>query len=116
MARVFILDLAIYHRKSNDTALAKPSGFQLEFFGDEDYTEEVVIRPQEISSISELEEGLSYRQRVANLLKEGAMNVTEIATALDLPYATITTTLNRGKGKYFVRAEGGWGLLSSDNL
>lgn len=108
-----IMRMGIFHTKANDTRKHRPIGLQIDFIGDDDYTDEIVISKQGIEDMPELEEGLSIKLRIIGVLKHGAREVKDIAEDLELPEPTIRTTLNRNK-KSFVRTEGGWGLLRAD--
>lgn len=107
-----ILDIGIYHRKANDIPLIKPLGYRIEFIGDEELTQEAIFSKQDIADIPDLESGLSHKERIANLLKHGSMEVKDIAEELDIKETIARAILNRYK-RTFVRAEQGWGLLST---
>ncbi len=108
-----MMRMGIFHTKANDTRKQVPIGLQIEFVGDDDYTDEIVISRQDISTMPELENNLSIKVRIVDMLKGGALAVKDIAEDLQLPEPTVRTTLNRNK-KTFVRTEDGWGLLRAD--
>lgn len=107
------MDIALFHTKYNDTAKHKPMGFHIEFEGDEDYTEAIIFTQKDVTEMPELEARLSYRERIINFLKQGAVPINQIAEELNIPEASIRTTLYRNK-KTFVKTEGGWGLLLNE--
>lgn len=107
------MDIGIYHRKANDTRLIQPIGFHVKFIGDEDNTEEAIITKQDVADIPDLEEGLSQRQQIMNLLKSGALSVKEIAETLGITEAHARVLLNRNKKAFIRNADGEWGLLTS---
>ena len=107
------MDIGIFHTKYNDTIKQKPLGFHIEFEGSEDYTEKITFTQEDVADIPELEARLSRRQRIINILKQGAMPTGEIAEILQDNEHAVRTELNRNK-KLFVKTEGGWGLLLTD--
>ena len=106
-----ILHLGLYHSKVNDAPEHKPLGFRLTFEDDL-----IGIFREDIRSVPELVEGLGWKEKIVSLMINGnpTMAAQDIADALETKVATITTTLNRHKGKTFVALpQGKWGLLET---
>lgn len=107
-----ILNIGLYHRKANDIPKVLPRGYKLDFIGDEDFINELIVAQQDVADIPEIDSGASQRKQVIDLLGDGAKDVKEISEAIDLPDNQIRSILSRGK-KTFVKTEGlKWGLLS----
>jgi len=106
------MDIGIYHRKANDTRLITPMGFHIEFIGDEDNTEKVIITKQDVADIPELKEGLSQKQQIMHMLQGGAIAVKDIAENLGVTEVHARVILNRNKKAFVKNAEGEWGLLT----
>lgn len=108
------LYLALFHDKMNEGPRQKPLGFHLHFEGDEHILEEVIFSYQNVADIPELAEGLPMRQRIAEVLKQGAMLSSDIAEELGTTQQSVETILYRNK-KIFVRlGTREWGLLGEE--
>jgi uncharacterized protein YerC len=105
------LDLALFHTKFNDTPKHKPIGFHIEFEGTEDYTDSIIFTRKDVADMAELEINLSYKERIMNCLKQGAMEYKAIAEETGISEHIVRTTISRNK-EVFVKTEYGWGLLS----
>jgi DNA-binding CsgD family transcriptional regulator len=93
------LDVGLFPRKANLGRLAAPVGYRIVFDG-----ERTVIRRSNVADEPELAAKLTVAQRIAHLLRRGAMTVTDIAAELGVEPNTITQTVNRNirKGRLFM--------------
>ena len=68
----------------------------------------------DMASVPTLSKKLSMPDRIASVLRGGALAVQEIAEELDVKEADVRTPLNRGKNKRFVQnvVSGTWGLMA----
>ena len=68
----------------------------------------------DMASVPTLSKKLSMSDRIAAVLRGGALEVQEIAEELDVKEADVRTPLNRGKNKRFVQnvVSGTWGLMA----
>ena len=108
------VDLGIFHRKVNDAPLCVPMGLKVQFFMSGDITTQVSFSKQDVSSVPDVAEGFSIRQRIKTLLLDsGAMTKEDIARALDVSEASVKTKLYQGKDD-FVRMGNKWGILSEE--
>ncbi len=97
-ANQFVIGLK--HTKSNNGKRLKDKAYQIDF-----QDGMVIFSEANILDIPDLAEGLSHGQRISAALQRGAQSVQELAETLDIPDATIRTTLNRHKGQLFAIAE-----------
>jgi hypothetical protein len=68
----------------------------------------------DMASVPTLSKKLSMPDRIASVLRGGALSVQGIAEELDVKEADVRTPLNRGKNKRFVQnvVSGTWGLMA----
>lgn len=108
------LEIALFHRKINDGRLVKPVSYHMEFFGDEEFTESVVISKQDIHSVVEFAKQTALKEQIVDLLKGGSMSLVEIAESLMVGEDIVKAVLYRNKKTFMkmalVDAEC-WGLL-----
>jgi len=110
--------LVVYHHtKTNVGSRRKPMGFRVVW---NDLTDTIAIHRSDadIYDSDVLVRDLSLRQRIEQFLlanAKGPMVVADIADGLGLApedRASLRTTLNRYKGKQFVKIGDGWGVMS----
>lgn len=106
------MDVGLFHHKMNDGTKHKELGLKFRFESDEHQrlTMAAVSRV-DIGDIAELDDERSAPDRIASLLRRGAMTVGEIASELGLREADLTTTLNRNKSRFAKQPSGAWGCL-----
>ena len=95
------LDVAFYNRKSNLSRLRPPLGFQITF-----EQQRTALKLKDVASNPDLAVKLTIRQRMAHLLKRGAMPESTIAEELDAKLDTVQRTARRYK-ELFIVIEGG---------
>ena len=107
------LDIGMYHRKANDSKLQKPIGIHIDFSTVDDHLDSVKLTRQDLSEIPKLSKGTPFRDQIRALLKQGKMDLTEIAETLNITKPIATTTLNRNK-QMFEKMDNKWGLHSNE--
>jgi KaiC/GvpD/RAD55 family RecA-like ATPase len=111
-----ILDLAIFHRKANDTKLQRVRGMRVQFESSLGMNT-VSLTAVDVED-TELVGDLPLHQRIVVLLKGGAMDVKALTEELGehkgkpVREDTVRATINRSKDK-FVRVGDAWGLAVS---
>jgi hypothetical protein len=98
--------IGLFHRKANLGRLRQPLGFAIEF-GDERTT----FRRVNVADSPELSGGLSVRQRMAHLLRRGAMDADVIAEEIEAELETVKRTARRYRKQFIVIDGGRVGLL-----
>jgi hypothetical protein len=101
-----MITVGLYHRKSNLAGLRPAVGFELTF--DPDRT---TIRRVQVADVADLAGHLSIRQRMAHLLRRGAMSADLIADELQADVETIKRTARRYKQQFTTLPGGSLGLL-----
>ncbi len=101
-----VLSVGFFNRKSNLGQLSRPIGFSVAF-GDN----ETVFRPAEVADSPDLAGQLSVRQRMAHLLRRGAMSPDAVAEEIEADLETVKRTARRYKGLFTVLQGGRLGLL-----
>jgi hypothetical protein len=99
------LDVAFYNRKSNLSRLRPPLGFQIAF-----EEQRTILKLKDVASNPELAVKLSIRQRMAYLLKRGAMDANIIAEELDEKPDTVQRIARRYKDLFTIIPGGRIGL------
>lgn len=87
-----IIDVGLYHTKSNDGYHQKPVALSIRFDG---LDGPIFFEKGRIEDNAELEERMSLSARVRNLLREGAMSVPDLAEITGASPGTLRTTLKR---------------------
>jgi hypothetical protein len=95
------LQIGLFNRKSNVGRVRPPLGFSISF-GEEVTT----FRRTDVADSPDLAAHLSVRQRMAYLLRRGAMDPKKIAEEIDSNRQTVERTIRRNK-KIFIVLEGG---------
>jgi hypothetical protein len=104
-----VVHVALFNRKANLGALRPPLAFEIRFEPDR-----TVIRRTDAADIGEFAEKMTIPQRMAHVLRRGAMSVRELAELLDAPEASIRSALNRKPGVFTRLADGRVALLAKD--
>jgi hypothetical protein len=100
--------MALFHRKVNVGSLQPPLGIKVVHEAD------AVRFSREDIGDPGLVTGLSHGTRITKLLRGGSASVSDIAEELDISEGIVRVTLNRGKGKQFVKlTDGSWGLAAT---
>jgi hypothetical protein len=108
------IQIGLFNRKANLGRLRQPVGYRIEF-GEELTT----FRRSDVADIAatpSLATQLSTRQRMAHLLRKGAMTAEAIAEEIDARVDTVERTLRRNKGQFVVLQGGRIGLAAESNL
>ncbi len=92
------LDVGLFNRKSNTSALASPLGFRFTF--DELRT---TIERKDVRDVPALATEVRLRDRIVRALKGGALSYVELGERLDQNVDTIRITVTRHEGKLFTR-------------
>lgn len=110
------LEWALFHRKQNSGRRMKPLGIGVEYhYADEPRVKLDSITFKEINVLAnpELAQGCALKDVVYRALLSGAMTQGELAAATHAKEASLRSTLNRYKGKLFVKVEGDrWGVVA----
>jgi hypothetical protein len=104
-----IINVGLFHRKSNDEGLRRPIGIEIAF-REISGEKSVAFGRAELMDDPELAAGVSLRERITHLLKRGALTPVEIVDTLEAPDSSVRVTLSRGENKSFVRLGPKWGL------
>ena len=110
-------DVALKHKKSNDSELFNPIGLRMSFDKDADALKFEKFKVTE--STGGLAKDLPARFRIVQLLKTtGGLTAKEIAEELELSESNVSMALNRGKNKEFIpivdaTGKKTWGLLAN---
>ncbi len=103
------LVLGLFHKKSNNSRLIKPLGFELQF-NEENHS--IIIVRQDVKDTA-LEEHMKVADRISNALsKFGKMTVPEIADEIAKEESHVRKELSYGKksGRFILLAQGKWAL------
>ena len=105
------LEVILTHTKYNDIPRMRPVGLTVDFTGDDDTIEEIVFKRQDPMNNPEFAKKRPLKDRILHLLlREGLMDVSEIASQLEETTASsVRGTLNRHKGKFFMKSGDKWG-------
>jgi len=100
------LSLGLFNRKANLGRLQPPIGFTVSFA-----EERTTFRRTDVADNPDLASKLSVRQRMAALLRKGAMAPEEIAAQIEADVETVKRTARRYKEMFVVIPGGRFGLL-----
>ena len=103
------VSIGLFHRKSNNSRLYKPIGFEFTYLDDA-----IMIDNQDIKSVAGFMEHLSISTRIIEVLKKGSMSAASIAEMTDIKLNIVKVTLSRMKAaKKVINLENmAWGLMS----
>jgi AAA domain len=101
-----VLQIGLFNRKSNLGRLRPPLGFSITFA-----EETTTFRRTDVGASSDLATKLTMRQRMAYLLRGGAMTIEALAEEIEAKPETIKRTAYRNKGLFIVMEGGRVGLL-----
>jgi hypothetical protein len=102
-----IVTVGLYHRKANMGGLRPPVGLEIRFTEDR-----TVFRRIELMDNADLAAGLSVRQRMAHLLRGGAMSPEELAAELQAEPETVKRTARRHRDLFTLLSGGRVALLA----
>jgi len=106
-----VLQIGLFNRKSNLGRLRPPLGFSISF--GEDTT---TFHRTDVGASPDLASKLTIRQRMAYLVRGGAMTIKQLAEEIDAKPDTIERTAFRNKGLFIVLEGGRVGLLERNRL
>lgn len=95
------LRLGLFNRKSNLGPLRPPVGFQITFL-----QERTIFSRTDVRDCPDIAASMSVRQRMAAVLRQGAMEASTVAKEIDSKHDTITRIARRYKDQFIV-LEGG---------
>ena len=101
-----VLQIGLFNRKSNLGRLKPAIGFSIAFTD-----ERTTFRRSNVADSPDLAGQLSVRQRMAYLLRSGALDPSRIAEEIDAEVETVRRTARRCKGQFTVIEGGRIGLL-----
>ena len=110
-------DVALKHKKSNDSELFNPIGLRMSFDKEADALKFEKFKVSE--STGELSKDLPARHRIIQLLKTtGGLTAKAIADELGIADSGVFMALSRGKNKEFIQMTDAtgkkiWGLLDN---
>ena len=103
-----LLDICLFHRKSNLAKKSKPIGFRISYSPDG-----TTIAWHDPRNVAEFVERMGTNQRVLSLLKEGYATEQEIQDGLGISAVNCRVTMSRLKKKTLVLKVGDeWGLVT----
>jgi AAA domain len=91
----------MFNKKSNSGPLASPIGFGFDFSDDR-----LVISRTDIRDVVGFEPHIPLRERMRAALRSGAASIKDLAAVLGEPEGSLRKTVDRDKGRTFVRLEG----------
>jgi hypothetical protein len=91
------VDVGLWNKKSNTTALQRPLGFRFQFSGDR-----ISISRTDVRDVDAFADKVAIKDRIVRLLESGAKTRAEIYAALpDLPQESIAAKIRANKDKVF---------------
>lgn len=111
-----VMDLGVYHNKSNDDRLTKPFGLSVIF---DTKSDGILFERSEIQEIPDLAARTSLSARIRSLLKTGAQDTNAIADQLDVKPDIVRLTASRMTDLTKVSEGGGrgkptvWGISTN---
>lgn len=110
-----ILQVGLFHRKSNVGGLIRPLGFSFKFDSRStpfmETNKGIGIERVDVLDVPELAESSHTVDRIAGALRGGAMTVKEIHETTGIKEDTIRKTLDRHQGKRFIEAGTNLGVI-----
>jgi hypothetical protein len=110
-----VIDIGLFHRKSNDGRHAKPIGLTVLFDQGERGTD-IVFEPTEVEDVPDLAAKSPLGSRIREMLKRGAMEGPDMANRLNVSPETLRKTLERMPDVIRINPGGGRGNSSSWGL
>lgn len=111
-----VIDLGLFHRKSNDGRHARPIGVTV-LFDQGDNGKDIVFEPTDIEDVPDLAARSPLQLRIREMLKKGALDTTEILERMpDVTPETLRKTIDRMSDVIPIHQGGGrgnpttWGL------
>jgi hypothetical protein len=98
--------IGLYNRKANLGGLKPPSAFEITFTDDR-----TTFKRINVADVADLAGQLSVRQRMASLLRRGAMSPEALASEIDADAETVKRTARRYKQQFTVIPGGNLALL-----
>jgi hypothetical protein len=95
------VDIGLFNRKSNTSALSRPLGFRFTF--DELRT---TIERTDVRDVPQLAGQVGWKERMTHALRSGAMSYAELADVLEGDVETISRVARRYDGKLFTLVAG----------
>lgn len=107
-----VLDIALFHRKSNLSRKFAPQGYRISY--ENDYP--VDIRWHNPKDVAEFVDRMSTNDRILHLLADGAATMEQVAETLEIKPSHAKVTLYRLRKKDLVvrLGDGSWGLASKE--
>jgi len=103
--------VGLFHRKANTGPKRPPIGWEVRF-GDGEGDDGIIrVRSVSVADTPDLAAGLSVRQRMAHLLKQGAMTPEILAEELGAKVDTVNRTARRYRQQFTILPGGSLGLL-----
>ena len=105
-----VVQVALIHEKANDSRLLNPLGLRFSFIEDEAVTVDEV----DIKDIPGFIDDIPLQDRIAEVLKHGAMTIGEIAEEIGAKRESVKVKLYQNKKRFIIADMQGkkWGLLS----
>jgi hypothetical protein len=100
-------ELTFTHDKANDIPYSKAIGYQVKFT---DTPLAVTFEKGEAARVEAVTRRMSYRSRIIEALKGGAMTLDQLKDEIDLGPRITSPVLSRNKGLFTQVERGVWGL------
>lgn len=103
------LDIALYHRKANESKLHRPLGFHLYY-----NENETTVRAQDLRDVEGFRRDMPIKIRIIQELKHGPLTKEELADELDITSASASKNLTqlKSRGEVIQLPEHKWGLAA----
>ena len=105
--------IGLFHEKSNIGRKQQPLGIRIAFF---DGGDQVRFFREDPATMPGIQQSLSLKDQIAELLKNGALQVRDIAEELDSPPNSVRAVLSRSKDAFQRVRKGVYGLKSQEML
>lgn len=87
-----VMDLGVFHNKSNDDRLMRPFGLSVIF---DTHSDGILFEPTEIQEVPDLAARTSLSSRLRGMLKTGSATIRDMAQQLDVPSDDVARVLKR---------------------
>ena len=105
------LDIALYHRKANESKLHRPLGFHL-YYNENQTT----VRAQNLRDVERFRTDMPIKIRIVEELKHGPLTKEELAEELELTASSTSKNLTqlKNKGEVLQLPDHKWGLATKE--
>jgi len=106
------INIGLFHKKSNLSALHPPMGFRIAFDGDK-----TTLERQDMRDMDGLASQHSTKQRINDALIGGPMTLKEMSEELEMKQHSVEMAMYRMRDKgEIVKVDGKWGIAAIENI